>query len=322
MKRNLFFYSPDGAAGGNTAEADETENTATTPTAGENGKQTELLKDADPAAGGNGKDAAKKSDNANKPATTTQEPNAPDLDSILGMDDEALNSFLTENAENAKKAVKAATQRNMSLADERRQFEQEKTQHYSELDRRIAQINQMVQQLDRSQNLGMGANRKPVKAHDDEFSYEIGGSAEAGEGGGELSFLRNRVQQLEESLGLMNFDFQTQQVERELRTRYQDFDPRVVRDQINKLEQHQLPEIVYKAMKFDGMENEIAEAEMRGAKKMLEKLRDIQKTSKDKRVPIVPTAGSGGRETPAKAKSLSEATEQAMKRMHGGLLVR
>lgn len=131
----------------------------------------------------------------------------------------------------------------------------------------------------------------------------------------QMAAMQQQMKQMQDSMAVMNLDMNTRSVDGLLQNQYEDYDPRQIDSVIQNLDHGQLREVVYKAQRLDGLDiTKIeADAERRGAEKMLQKIRSINKTTSEKGIldPVRPGAGGGGQERKGTPKTFEEAAQNA-----------
>jgi hypothetical protein len=306
------------AAAGN-ASQDAINNQAANPAAAPSAPANLFVDEqASPANGKSGLPQADPNLNAPDDSTddsTTDDANAADsnaqdqnqelsLDQLTMTDDE-IEALIRKDVKNAQKFTAANTQRAQAISEERRQFEAEKEQHFKALDDRLQQINQMMQRMTQPHQ-----QPQPQQAQYQPNEYQDFG--ESGAPDPMVQKLNSRLEQLEQSLGLMFFEQNVSAKDAELKSKYPDYDPQYVRQQTMNLGPQDLNEVIWKAAMFDKINiDDIKRQHIKmGQEMMLTKIKNIQAESRKIKAPVAGGASSGGQQKQKPPKNFDEARQR------------
>lgn len=212
--------------------------------------------------------------------------------------EEIFNDTASKDAANAKAAIASATQKNMAVAEERRQLGEERTS----LDAMMTKVDAMTARMEQAMS-GMSLTGSPQQAYGNheagDFDFDPGQDvldAQNIMNHPAMKQMNQKVQSLERVLGMMSMESKVSRIDTQLKTEYPDYDAKLVDSQIAKMDDSQLRAAVFKAHKLDSTDydKQIADAEKRGADKVFKHFQNIRTKSKEIGDPLPPVDKGNG----------------------------
>lgn len=232
------------------------------------------------------------------------------LDEMFELDDDQLTQYLTTDQQNAKNAIKAATQRNQQTAEARNEVDQ-RAQQLEAKEQQLAQMQQQMQALMQQFQGGQQPYGQAQPAPGQSLGY--GDYDNDDPTARQIQQMQAKIDQMNQNMQMVSMDAMTQQVNQQLARAYSDYDANAVIDTINKLDQRGLHEVVHKALKLDRLDLDgiRKKAYVEGSRKTIDRLREEQdRQKKSKAAPTAPMVGaSAGTEGKRKPRSFEEVKE-------------